>query len=381
MIATNDSNNIISIADAHAAKLEAVIAQASKLRSTANLDINSVPKIVGKGPIERVKEIYKLLISTPMPLYLIGDTGTGKSATMKKVLALYSKHFNVPAYYFQLSQEDTKSTVIEGYRLIDGTLIPFDGVVAQAAKEGAIVGIDEITHSTPRMLLNLNGLDGSDSVLTTGACSIDASKMRIIYGSNATNVGGNCRIPASFANRVIAIPFEYQTLEDEILITKAIASRNLFMVDPDDINRRKLIAKPVTVPESVIRYICSYIAGARSPEYALSPRNSAKAIVQLENVTRKPIDAKKPYIDPHFSTGSNTESICRMISERILGEVVKDTSLMQKPEVLEFLTYVSSVGIEQFRRIIQISVGFFIDIDGQEMMQEATRQKLLTSII
>lgn len=362
-------------------KLDIAMAQASKLRSTALLDLNSVPKIVGKEPIERIKELYRLLISTSTPLYFIGDTGTGKSAAMKKILSLYSKHFNVPAYYFQLSPEDTKSSVIEGLRLIDGTLVPFDGILAQAAKENAVVGCDEITHSTMRMLLNLNGLDGSDSVITTGSTSINANGLKIIYGSNATNVGGNIRVPSSFANRVMGIPFSYPDLEDEILIAQSIASRNLFQVDPEDTNRRRMIAKPLSVPSSVIRYVCSFMSRTRNENYALSSRNSAHALLLLENATKKTGDKDSKHIDTHFSKGSNTESLRTMISERILGQAITDTSMLQKPEIIEFIEYVSSVGVDKFREIIKIAVGFYIDIDGHEMMREKNRQTMLTSII
>lgn len=360
-------------------KMETIMTQADKLRSTALLDPNSVPKIVGKEPIERVKELYRLLVSTSIPLYLVGDTGTGKSATMKKLLSLYSKHFDVPAYYFQLSPEDTKSNVIEGFRLIDGTLIPFDGIVAQAAKENAIVGIDEVTHSTQQMLLNLNGMDGSDSVLSTSDRSVNASGVRMIYGSNRTNVAANIRVPSSWANRVIGIPFDYPSLEDEILITKSIASRNLFMIDQDDPKKRRLINKPVSVCDSVIRYICSYVASSRSGHYALSSRNSAKAILQLENTVKRA--GNDSYVDPYFSKGSNTESLRVMISQRILGKVVNDTSMLQEPSVVEFIRYVSSVGVDKFREIIKVACGFYIDIDGYEIIFEDQKQKLLTNII
>jgi DNA-binding NtrC family response regulator len=349
----------------------------------ARLDLNKVPKIVGDEARMKVKRLDHALNHSNIPLYFVGDSGTGKTAMMKKVLAMYSVRNNVPAYYVQLSPEDTKTSILLGHRLIKGSLEVVEGVLAQAAREGACVGVDEITHSTKQMLLMFNAVDGGESVITIGDRQIDAGNMRIIYGSNRSSHIGNIKIPQSFANRLVAVPFDYPSAGDELEIASAVAEKNC--------------KYPITVPESVIKYIVAYIREMRSSmtagsQWPLSVRNAANAVIlcQLEHEFKLQLESEKKrrkntsgelVIASEFTRGQNVESTRKRIAHRIIGRSVDDATTMQRPEIVDFLQFVSFIGVSEFRECVKQAIGFYIDMDGVDYLAEAKRQELANSIV
>jgi hypothetical protein len=346
--------------------------------NTSRLNLNNIPKILGKGPRERATEIFQLMVGSTISPYLIGDTGTGKSLTIKNLLkefAIYEakrrgeknpKENPIPAYYVQLSQDDTKTGIIMGLRLIDGSLMPIDGVLAQCARERGVIAFDEITHSTQQMLLTLNSVDGNESIVSIGERLLDASGVTVLYGSNASIHAGNIRIPPSFANRIVGIPFTYPNAEEEAEISKDTAQRKL-----------RDSTKPISVPDPVFKYLSKFVQQLRpdvQKQYPLSSRNIAHAAVLMHFSKRV-----SNTMDDYFVNGP--ESIKRQISERILDRVVNDTALMASVEVITFLNFVSSIGVEKFRECVKRGFGYYIDIDGSEFGGEAARQKIANSII
>lgn len=343
---------------------------------TSRIDPQNVDKLVGEGPLARANELLRLLELTNIPLYLVGDSGTGKTATMRALLVAYAKKHGVPAYYVQLSAEDTKTSMLMGLRLVNGTLMAVDGLLAQAAQEDAIVGVDEITHSTLQMLLMFNAIDGNSSVISIGDKSISASKLKIIYGSNLSNHAGNIKVPQSFANRVLAYPFDYPSPDDEAKIIESLTRKKLLEFAGTKTQ--------IPIPASIYKYIARYISENRTHEYPLSSRNGAHAcaymhIARVHAISKDPSLVGK--IDSYFTSGQNIEAIRQRIVERILGRKAVSTTDLQKPEITSFISFISELGVNKFREIVQMSMGVYIDIAGLELANEATRQKLITSII
>lgn len=333
--------------------------------NTARLDTTKIPPLVGRNAKLRLNELWRILTQTTIPIYCVGDSGTGKTITMKNLAKAYSDRFNVPAYYVQLSAEDTKTSVIIGLRLQNGTLMPIDGVLAIAAQENAIVIFDEITHSTSNMLLMFNSIDGGESVITIGDRRIDASGVKIVYGSNRSSHVGNIRIPQSFANRVITYPFGYMEPAEEAEIAKDTAAR-------------KYTNGSLTIPDSFYTYLANYVNDLRTPEWPLSARNIAHAAVmtQLElNRVKAPVKT-----DPYFVQGANIESVRRTIAERILGKVNSTTDMQSQP-IVDFITTVSAIGKDKFVEIVKMSMSYYCDLDGAEIIGEQHRTKIGSSII
>lgn len=360
----------------------------------ALLDKKKVTPILGTEPLARLKDCKDIIQFTNIPLYMIGDSGTGKSATMKYLLKWWSDArsaqlrdekndptIDIPAFYFQLSPEDTKSSVILGHRIINGTLELVPGIMAIAAMHpyGAIIGVDEITHSTQAMLLLMNAFDGADSRITVGDTSLDASKIKLIYGSNASSHAGNIKVPPSFAGRVISKLFDYPQFDDELLIADDVARRNFF---------RK---GGITIPSSIKTFITSYVREHRSSSWPLSARNIAHGFIlaQLAPIIRSNVDITQGIVDEHFTRNSNIEASRLNLAKRILRKseqeiknTIKDSATLQKiPEIKEFIEFVSKIGVPRFKEIILQSINFHVDMDGFEFFDEAERQKIISDII
>ena len=111
------------------------------------LDLQQIPKIVGEDGTQLLARCYAVLEHTRWPLYIVGPSGSGKSIIAMNLARQYALAKNVPAYYVQLSPEQTKTSLILGLRLENGSLAVKNGVVADCMERGGIIIVDEATHS------------------------------------------------------------------------------------------------------------------------------------------------------------------------------------------------------------------------------------------
>lgn len=110
------------------------------------LDLQQIPKIVGEDGTQLLARCYAVLEHTRWPLYIVGPSGSGKSIIAMNLARQYALAKNVPAYYVQLSPEQTKTSLILGLRLENGSLAVKNGVVADCMERGGIIIVDEATH-------------------------------------------------------------------------------------------------------------------------------------------------------------------------------------------------------------------------------------------
>ena len=73
------------------------------------LDLQQIPKIVGEDGTQLLARCYAVLEHTRWPLYIVGPSGSGKSIIAMNLARQYALAKNVPAYYVQLSPEQTKT--------------------------------------------------------------------------------------------------------------------------------------------------------------------------------------------------------------------------------------------------------------------------------
>lgn len=116
------------------------------------LDLQQIPKIVGEDGTQLLARCYAVLEHTRWPLYIVGPSGSGKSIIAMNLARQYALAKNVPAYYVQLSPEQTKTSLILGLRLENGSLAVKNGVVADCMERGGIIIVDEATHSVQEIL-------------------------------------------------------------------------------------------------------------------------------------------------------------------------------------------------------------------------------------
>ena len=330
------------------------------------LNLHKVPRLVGRTAKQKLKQYFAVLTATKWPLYITGPSGSGKSVIAMNLAKEYAEVNDVPAYYVQISQEMTKTSLILGLRLVNGSLEVVDGVVAKCMQEGGVIIVDEATHGTQDILLTFNSILDSTSVTAVGDRIIYAKDtFRVIFCSNDSSYAGNVRLPQSFAQRVVAFYLGYPEWIDEARVIKRIATKEC--------------SEEITVPSCVIKYIASYIRENRTNEFPLSARNGAIATV-LMNLEH--IDAYEEHeIDASLTSGPTVEAKRRSIAKRIYNKEVTDVALLTTGEVTKFMHYVSAIGISRFTEVMLSACMYYLDVDGVELEETSIRNRLRGSVI
>lgn len=327
------------------------------------LDVNAVPKLVGDVAMERLTESFRIIDNAPVPLYFTGPSGSGKTVVALNLAKAYAAKHKVPAYYVQLSPDMTKTSLILGLRLKNGSLEVVDGVIAQAMRTGGIVIIDEATHTTQELLLMLNSVLDRTSVTSVGDEIIFAKPtFRTVFCSNF-GYSGNIKLPQSFAQRLLAFDFDYPTEEDEIKIAKAIA------VD-------ELPAGKYDVPEKTVKYLVSLMREHRSAEMPLSVRNVSNALIRL-SLTKKIKDPDE--LDQALQ--EMPESTARKMAERLSVKSITSVSDLLKSDIGDFMKYMATVSPDKFRDVVRSCFAYHLDIDGVDVANKAWKASLDSSII
>lgn len=305
------------------------------------LDLQQIPKIVGEDGTQLLARCYAVLEHTRWPLYIVGPSGSGKSIIAMNLARQYALAKNVPAYYVQLSPEQTKTSLILGLRLENGSLAVKNGVVADCMERGGIIIVDEATHSVQEILLMFNSILDRTSVTAIGDKMIYAHEdFRIVFCSNDSRYSGNVKLPQSFAQRLVSFYFDYPTAEDELLIVEQIVAEECRAND--------------VVPVSLKRYIIELMREVRSNTYPLSVRNAAIAVVLCNlELLRRP-EWRQTMIDSYFYDNRNVESIKRYLAKRVLGcEAASVTDLTDR-RIMELEQALSAIGIGTFKEIIEL---------------------------
>lgn len=332
----------------------------------ATLDPSKVPELVGEDVARRLASCLNIINNTVWPLYLSGPSGAGKTLMAMNIAKQYSQIHSVPAYYVQLSPEMTKTSLILGLRLIDGSLKVVDGVVAHSMQTGGIIVVDEAAHTTHELLLMFNSILDRTSVTSVGDRIIYAADtFRIIFCSNDSSYAGNIRLPQSFAQRLVSFHFDYPSFESEFLITRQIAT-----------DECKL---PLTVPDSVTRYIVATIRMIRSNQYPLSARNAAIILVLLNLAHNNHSQELSSYFTNKDTAEAKRKSAASRIFQRDI-EILTMEDLLDE-SVNEFQRFVSSVGVNEFRQTFLSGAMYYLDVDGLELNQDTVRNTIANLVI
>ena len=335
----------------------------------SQLQMENVKTLLGDGPKEMARDIMSILKSTKLSPYFVGPSGVGKTHTGMFLVKAYvnmmkKQGVEVPGYFIQLSPDQTKTSVIGGHRLIKGSLESVNGVFANCMEQGGIIYVDEVTHATQEMMLMFNSALDRTAVTSVGDRSVVAHEnFRAMFGSNTSRYAGNNRLPQSFAQRMVAFPFDYPSIEDEITIARGI------VVDE--------LGRDTVVPNSVIRYLSTIAREVREQRdnFPLSARNIASATMVMDLALKRSGD-----VDEYF-TGANVESTRRNLAQRILSHEPTGTMDLNQGPVGEFIRFVSSIGIEKFRQAVLGSFMYYLDVDGSELVRDQLRADMASSII
>ncbi|MDR2006308.1 MAG: AAA family ATPase [Acidaminococcales bacterium] len=315
------------------------------------LDLGKIPEIVGRSGNELLRRCYNVLDKTRWPIYIVGPSGSGKSVIAMNIAKRYSAARNVPAFYVQLSPEQTKTSLILGLRLDGGSLVVKNGIVAECMEEGGVIVVDEATHSLQEVLLMFNSILDRTSVTAIGDKIVYAHEnFRILFCANDSQYSGNIKLPQSFAQRLVCFYFDYPAAEDELSIVDRIIADEYMAPD--------------RTPREVKKYIIDLMREMRSKTYPLSVRNAAIATVMCN--LELPEDEKAAAsvtVNDYFIKGNNVESVRRAIAERLGAGDVENVAALNSPEMERFVKFVSLIGVERFKEIILQSFMYYLDVD------------------
>lgn len=336
------------------------------------INLENIPNLIGKQ--ERYfNYVYKLITSSNITPYLVGPSGAGKSMIMLNLLKKYSQQYNVPAYYFQLSPEMTKTTVIMGYRLVNGSLVPTKSIIAEAMENGGIVGIDEATHTTEEMLLMFNSILDKNSITSIGELTIQACKyFKIIFSSNDSMYSGNITLPQSFAQRLIGIDIDYPSWDDEVNI-----SISMFIKE-----YKKKKDEMMYINKNLIKYITSLMREVRKKEYPLSIRNIYNTLVSLQC---KSIIGDKSILDSEIYKPD------KIVLQKIYNRIFNiednnkfsniDAEELINKQVKSFIDFINIIGQNEFKDSIRQGFMLNLDVSGISIMKDTLYTEIESKII
>ena len=318
----------------------------------SELDLDKVPTLIGMD--DELKRSYHMILHSRVPQYFVGPAGTGKTVFAQNLCKAYARKVGCKAYYVQGSPETTKTSLIAGLRMQQGSLVPVKSVVARAMEEGSVVFVDEAPHMMQEVLLMFNSIMDRWSVTSIGDIAVMAvDSFRIMFAGNPTSHAGNVALPQSFATRLYTVVFDYPTFGQEHRIVKNIVG--------------DIYDRPNRVPDEVMRYVIGLYSKYRTRNYPLVARNMASAVVALNSELRF---AKEDAPDYEITSEAVALNLCRLARMR-------DDKL---PKVVEaFGKFLGKVPPRRFKQVIEQAAMVHVDVEaGQDV---SARQRLSAAIL
>lgn len=239
-------------------------------------------KVVGEKSRAVLKRAWDVLMKTKNPVALVGPTGTGKTLIGMTLMRAYGKRFNVPTYYVQLGPDVSRTTLVGGFRMLQGSLVPVKGVIMRAMDEGGVVFLDEFTHAHPEEMVALNSALSNDELKVVGLGEIASrakSTTRFILAHNPHTYHGNHPLPVALRRRVVAIWVDFPGYEEEVEIAMEMLRR-----------------VRASASEGVVRFLMSVVVDCRTEDAPLCASNvvAAATLVESEYLRRTPVEVALP---------------------------------------------------------------------------------------
>ena len=187
------------------AAIAPVLEQARPVVTEVNVtSSHGTHKVTGKTHREFARTCK--LVDMGLPVYLYGDTGTGKTTLAKQV----AEALGLPFYKMGAAQTKYDYT---GYNDAGGNYVPTG--LAQAVINGGVCLCDEVDGSQPDALLCINALRDGDAIELGGKMYQPHKDFRLIVTANTVGTGatedftGRNALDAAFLNGFIKVKVDY----------------------------------------------------------------------------------------------------------------------------------------------------------------------------
>lgn len=187
------------------AAIAPVLEQARPVVTEVNVtSSHGTHKVTGKTHKEFARTCK--LVDMGLPVYLVGDTGTGKTTLAKQV----AEALGLPFYKMGAAQTKYDYT---GYNDAGGNYVPTG--LAQAVMNGGVCLCDEVDGSQPDALLCINALRDGDAIELGGKMYQPHKDFRLIVTANTVGTGatedftGRNALDAAFLNGFIKVKVDY----------------------------------------------------------------------------------------------------------------------------------------------------------------------------
>lgn len=198
------------------------------------------------------------------PVLFYGPTGCGKTLAAWKVAKKLSKQSGLPILYLQLYPEMTKNSLIGGETIKKGSIVVEKQPLLSFGERGAIIIVDECTHTTEPVILSFNSLieEPYQTVVGEEICTLNKNT-RFIFCGNTPDHAGNIHLPASFANRLYIISVPAPDEETLVKIGTTAAPK---------------------APKEILSFVAKLITSTHEPSFPVSPRNMVTASRSVQSL-------------------------------------------------------------------------------------------------
>ncbi len=192
----------------------------SKVESTENSNVLQENKPYYKATAKEIT-VFEHAFKNRLPVLLKGPTGTGKT----RFIEFMSHELNKPLITISCHEETSSTDLIGRYIIKGAETIWIDGPLTRAAKEGAIIYLDEIAEARPDVIVAVHSLTDHRKELyidKLGETIKAHEDFMLVASFNPGYQRGFKELKPSTRQRFVGISFDYPDpkFEAEILVNE-----------------------------------------------------------------------------------------------------------------------------------------------------------------
>lgn len=238
--------------------------------------------------------VYGIKYNTP--ILLVGDTGCGKTASIRYLAGLTKNALR----RVNLNGSTTVDEFVGKWRIEKGTMIWVDGILTECMRKGYWILCDEINAVLPEIAFVLHSvLDDDRMVVLTQKDGeiLKAHPNFRFFGTMNPDYSGTHRLNAAFQDRFVVVEMDYPKIKDEVKILAqktGMKDEELLtkMVKVAHETRKEFRNEKITVTFSTRKLIfwaemCRVFTPAKAFKYAVLnklPKEDVKPVMDIASI-------------------------------------------------------------------------------------------------